>query len=408
MSESSHVVPPRDGRRLLIGGPAIESHLEAYGPLPLPGAGFVGELERSGLAGRGGAAFPAWRKLAATANSGSQRQPVVVANGAEGEPASVKDATLLQRAPHLVIDGLLTAGAALGASDLYLYATPGNAIHVERALRQRSDARKIRVIPAEDTFISGEASAVVNAIETGRGLPRDRTQRLSESGVDGRPTLLYNVETLAHLALIARFGADWFRSVGSQEDPGTRLITVSGDVAQPGVFEISGDTSLRSLLIAAAADTERVRAVLVGGYHGVWVPGDRLDTAMSTAGLAPFGGQPGAGVVVVLGENRCGLTVASAVVEYLAEQSARQCGACMFGLPAMSEAMRRLARGETDRALRTDLRRLSTLVEGRGACHHPDGTARFVLSTLAVFADDVELHLQARCETTSLVEWSTR
>lgn len=408
MMQSSPVVAPSGNRRLLLGGPAIESHLEAYGPLPLPGAGFLRELERSGLTGRGGAAFPAWRKLEATASAVSRRQPVVVANGAEGEPASAKDATLLQRAPHLVIDGLMTAGAALGTRALYLYATSGNAIHIEHALRQRPDARNVRVILAEETFISGEASAVVNAIETGRGLPRDRTQRLSESGVDGRPTLLYNVETLAHLALIARFGADWFRSVGSQGDPGTRLVTISGDVAQPGVYEMSGATSLRAVLTAAAADIERVRAVLVGGYHGVWVPGERLDTVLSTAGLAPFGGAPGAGVIVVLGENRCGLAVAGAVVEYLAEQSARQCGACMFGLPAMSDAMRRLARGETDHALRTELRRLCALVEGRGACHHPDGTARFVLSTLAVFADDVELHLHARCETTSLVERSAR
>jgi NADH:ubiquinone oxidoreductase subunit F (NADH-binding) len=398
MNNSAGVRPPSDGRRLLLGGPDLKAHLAAYGPLPARPADLLGELGRSGLTGRGGAGFPTWQKLAATVNAPSRRRPVVIANGAEGEPVSVKDATLLQTAPHLVIDGLLIAGAALGTNTLYLYATAVNAIHVEQALRGRSDARNVRVVQADDTFIAGEASAVVNAIETKRALPRDRVQRLSESGVNGRPTLLYNVETFAHIALIARFGADWFRSVGTQDDPGTRLVTVSGDVGLPGVYEVSGGTSLRPILLAAAADPERVRAVLVGGYHGVWVPADRLDTTLSPEGLASFGGQPGAGVILVVDENRCGLVVAAEIVDYLAEQSARQCGACMFGLPAMSATMRRLARGETDHSLPAELRRLSALVEGRGACHHPDGTAGFVLSTLAVFTDDVELHLRARCE----------
>ena len=403
------VAPPEGVTRLFLGGTDLAAHLVAYGPLRLPSAGpqFVGELEASGLAGRGGAGFPAWLKFAATAAAQPGRhdrsRPVIIGNGAEGEPRSGKDATLLRHAPHLVIDGLLVAAAVLRAKDIYLYATAENAPFITNAIRERADARRIRVVVAPHTFISGEASAVANAIEHGRTVPQDRIHRLSERGVKGKPTLVHNVETLAQIALIARFGALWFRSIGTERDPGTRLLTVTGDVAKDAVLEVAGDTTLSIILQSSDTSPSSVQAVLVGGYHGAWIPGDQLNTPVSAPGLAPFGAHPGAGVIVVLGRDHCGLQAAAEIVGYLAGQSARQCGPCTFGLPTLGSLLSRLARRDSDPTLPTELRRLSGVVTGRGSCHHPDGTARFVLSTLSTFSSDVTAHLGGHCECSALL-----
>lgn len=395
---------PEDSRRLLAAGQEAhrERHLATFGALPLhESAAILAELEASGLTGRGGAGFPAWRKVAATQSARTShrrsRSPIVIGNGAEGEPLSWKDAVLLQNAPHLVIDGLLTATRTVGAGHAMLYVPRGSLPAVEAAIAERSDARRIEVVEAADSFISGEASAVVNAIENDDPRPTDRTVRMTESGLRGRPTLLQNVETLAHVALIARFGAGWFRSVGAREDPGTRLVTVSGDVNTPGVFEVTTDSTLAQIVEATNTDPRSASAALVGGYHGAWVPAASFSAAVSPRALAPFGAQPGAGVVLVLGRNRCGLEVTASITNYLAGQSARQCGPCMFGLPAIAARFSELATGIAAAANAKELVRLSNLIIGRGSCHHPDGTVRLIRSALNVFAADVRAHASGRC-----------
>lgn len=264
------VQAPAGARRLLAAGAEAdhEAHLRTFGPLPLRDAvALLDQLEASGLTGRGGAGFPAWRKLAATGEAAARRRrgraPILIANGSEGEPLSWKDEVLLQNAPHLVIDGMLTAARTLGARNVLLYAGSGSLAAVERAVGERADARGIEVVEAADGFISGEASAVVNAIENDDPRPIDRTVRLSESGLRGRPTLVHNVETMAHLGLIARFGGAWFRSVGSPEDPGTRLITLSGDIPRTGVFEVATDTTLDDVLRAGGLQPGSAVAALI-------------------------------------------------------------------------------------------------------------------------------------------------
>jgi NADH:ubiquinone oxidoreductase subunit F (NADH-binding) len=399
------VAAPTTGNRLFAAGPSASysSHIHTYGELDAVAVAphLVDQLIRSGLTGRGGAGFSVARKVAATSGSHPNRMwaasPVVIANGAEGEPRSIKDETLLRNAPHLVIDGLLALAAAIHAKKMFVYVSPGSLSIVERALAERRDARAIVLVAASETFVSGEASAVVNAIENGVALPRDHVVRLSTSGYKRRPTLVHNVETLAHVALIARFGADWFRSVGSDRDPGTRLVTVSGAVSAERVLEVAGDARLDGILAACGGSPNLTSAVLVGGYHGVWIPGDQLDVGLSPTALAPFGGQPGAGVLYVLGKDECGLAATADIVRYLASQSAQQCGPCMFGLPEMAGLIARIASGSPDRELRGQLESISQSVVGRGACHHPDGTSRLVLSALTVFARDVEAHLSNRC-----------
>ncbi len=253
------------------------------------------------------------------------------------------------------------------------------------------------MVQAAESFVSGEASAVVNAIENDDPRPADRTLRLTDSGLRGRPTLVQNVETLAHVALVARYGAHWFRSVGSPDDPGTRLVTVSGDVGRQGVFEVTTDTTLAEVVQTTRTDPGSVAAALVGGYHGSWVPAVSFGASLSPSGLASVGARPGAGIVHVLARTRCGLAATAEITDYLAGQSARQCGPCMFGLPTMASRLGDLAAGVSPAANAAELMRLADLVVGRGACHHPDGTVRLVRSALTAFAGDVAAHSRGHC-----------
>jgi NADH:ubiquinone oxidoreductase subunit F (NADH-binding) len=378
----------------------LAEHARRNGPVPWRGGRdrLVAEVAAAGLTGRGGAGFPTARKLAAVL---AGDRPVVVANGAEGEPASTKDRTLLVRAPHLVLDGLQLAAECVGADVAYAYVGRRAVDAVRAALAERRaagwDAVPTTLVPAPDHFVSGEESAAVAAIEGRRALPSDKLRRVVEAGVHGRPTLVQNVETLAHLALVARYGAGWFKASGTADEPGTFLATVTGAVARPGVVEAGYGAPLAELLAAAGGPTEPLRALLVGGFHGAWVPADAVDLPMSRAALGPLGASPGAGVLVALPVSRCGLAETAKIVSYLAGQSAGQCGPCRYGLPRMSDTLARLVAGDRDPRLSAEVHRLAGLVERRGACQHPDATARFVRSSLAAFPDEVHRHLAGQC-----------
>jgi NADH:ubiquinone oxidoreductase subunit F (NADH-binding) len=373
------------------------AHERLVGPVPWQGgpSTLIHFVAASGLTGRGGAGFPTADKLAAVARGS---RPVVIANGAETEPASAKDRTLLQRAPHLVLDGLQLAAEAVGAGRVYAYVRE-DAIEPLRATlagRRRNDRYRVDLVVAPSTFIAGEESAAISAAAGAAALPRDKPRLVVESGLGGAPTLVQNVETLAHLALIARYGSAWFREQGTCEEPGTLLTTVSGTVAQPGVYEVPFGTSLGDVMAAAGGVTAPLQAILVGGFHGGWVSASP-ETPFSRAGLRRHGVTPGAGVLLVLPSGRCGLIETARILDYLAGQSAGQCGPCLNGLPRLAATFGRIARAERDRSLPSHVDYLARMVAGRGACHHPDGTARLVRSALHTFAAEVALHLEARC-----------
>lgn len=375
------------------------AHRDRHGPVPYRGGRglLVATLEAAGLTGRGGAGFPTYRKWQAVADG---RGPaVVVGNAAEGEPASGKDRVLLEASPHLVLDGLQLAAEAVGAREVVLYLHPDAWLerHVRARVAERGrDRIPVQVVTAADRFLAGEESAVVDALEGGPGLPRSTPPRVFERGVGGRATLVQNVETLAHVALLARYGVDWFRGVGTPAEPGSMLATLH----RPGgavVAEVAPGTALRDLV-----DLSGAQAVLLGGYHGTWLgAGQARDALLSRASLGELGATPGAGVVVPLPAERCGVQETARVMGYLAAESAGQCGPCLNGLPRIAVAMEDLARGRAGREHLEALWRWAGLVERRGACHHPDGAVRFLRSALAVFADEVDRHLAGRCSSQS-------
>ena len=201
--------------------------------------------------------------------------------------------------------------------------------------------------------------------------------------------MVNNVETLAHIALIARFGPRWFGSVGDRNNPGSMLVTLSGAIAKPGVVEVPTGALVTGLIArTGATDPNAVRAVLVGGYHGRWIPARAFETA----------GVSGVGIVHALGIDECGLARTAAIADYSASQSARQCGPCRTGLPRLAELLGELAYGRAENAHVREIRRLVGLVDGRGACRHPDGSARMIRSALEAFSEDIELHRHRSCE----------
>jgi NADH:ubiquinone oxidoreductase subunit F (NADH-binding) len=211
--------------------------------------------------------------------------------------------------------------------------------------------------------------------------------------VGRRPTLVDNAETLAHVALIARHGPDWFRQLGTSSEPGSTLVTLSGPTAYPGVYEIEQGASLTSLLEAAGGATSPLRAVLLGGYAGTWVSADLpRGLTLSAEHLAPHGATLGAGIVALLSADACGVAETARVLRWMARQSAGQCGPCVHGLDAIATSVEEVAAGAARGKARQHIARLATLARGRGACAHPDGAVRFLLSALEVFAEDFADH----------------
>jgi NADH:ubiquinone oxidoreductase subunit F (NADH-binding) len=395
---------PRGVARLVgtSNGQSWAEHQRALGPLPTMSVEQLVDLvTESGLTGRGGAGFPTARKIAAVVAAGSA--PVVVGNAMEGEFLSHKDAYLVGRAPHLLLDGLQVLGDTLGARRQVLAVGHGkDSTAVRDAVRSRGRSRgRLEVRDLEGGFISGQESALVNQLNGLRGVPGDPLTPVYRKGVSGRPTLVANAETLAQLGLLARFGSAWFRSQGTPEDPGTFLATVTGSssyvVPRPGVREVARGTRLRDVLSSAGTPLDDVQAVLVGGYHGTWLPGEALDAPLSREGLAPYGATPGAGVLHVLDRQTCPLRTSAEIATYLAGETAGQCGPCLNGLPRMADTLTRLAGRRADPRLVHEVDRLRDLVTGRGACAHPDGTARLVASTMRVFSMHVDSHLRGFC-----------
>jgi NADH:ubiquinone oxidoreductase subunit F (NADH-binding) len=414
--------PPAALPRLLAGihddrPLTLSEHLARHGELPPAGGGgrsrsrarareLIEEVEASGLRGCGGGGFPTATKLRSVADS--RGRAVVVVNAVEAEPPSTKDRTLLQLAPHLVLDGAILAAEALRADEVIVATgehAGGSAAATYAAIEERAaDGRHGRVAltlaGVKGGYVAGQESALISGLEGREALPTFTPPLPFEHGLRKRPTLVNNAETLAHVALIARHGARWFRSLGTDAHPGSALVTLGGPVVYPGVYEIEAGASLSSLIDAAGGTTRGVRGVLTGGYAGSWAPASAIsELVLSRDGLAAAGASFGAGILLLLSADTCPVAETVRLSRWLAAQSARQCGPCIHGLSAIAEAVAGVASGEHRDASERRLRTLFALTSGRGACAHPDGAVRVIASSLRVFADEFEDHrLNGPCE----------
>jgi NADH:ubiquinone oxidoreductase subunit F (NADH-binding) len=427
-----HLAPP-DGAvatlpRLLAGvhderALTLSEHLAVHGELPLGGGGrrsrsrtrarrLIEEVEASGLCGCGGGGFPTAAKMRSVA--GARGRPVVVVNAVEAEPPSFKDRTLLELAPHLVLDGAVLAAEALRADEAIVAIgehAGGSAASAYAAIEERSRGGEhagvsLTLASVGGGYVSGQESALISGLEGREALPTFAPPLPFERGLRKRPTLVNNAETLAHLALIARHGGNWFRRLGTEAHPGSALVTLSGPVAYPGVYEIEAGASLSSLIDAAGGATTGVHGVLTGGYAGSWAPATAIgDLLLSRDQLAAEGGAFGAGIVLLLSAETCPVAETARLARWLAQQSARQCGPCVHGLGAIADAVEAIAAGTREQPSERRLQTLGALTAGRGACAHPDGAVRVITSALRAFAADFEDHRRAgpceRCHSAS-------
>jgi NADH:ubiquinone oxidoreductase subunit F (NADH-binding)/ferredoxin len=347
------------------------------------------------LRGRGGAAFPFARKLKAVVASARRRdsQTVVLVNATEGEPASHKDKFLLTRVPHLVLDGAMLTALALGAREVIIAVTDGGA--PERSIRAaiaESRLGMVRVVRLPERFITGEGGALVNGVNGKPALPPGKKVRAADRGVDGLPTLLSNAETFAQLALLSQLGPELYGAIGTAKEPGTVLLTVWGPHGKPIVVEAPAGVPLAQIL--DLCDTGVGQGVLIGGYHGTWLTPTAANRAtVSREGIERAGGSLGAGIILPLDPEVCPLGEVARVATYLGAESALQCGPCRLGVPAIARSLQALASGVSSAEAMAGVLQGTQVVKGRGACHHPDGSARFVTSALEAFSEDVATHL---------------
>jgi NADH:ubiquinone oxidoreductase subunit F (NADH-binding) len=387
--------------RLLAGAQAgramrFGEHVGAHGPLEdvtQRRGSLITAIAEAGLRGRGGAAFPTAIKMDAVAASGGRRALVV--NASESEPLSGKDRALLELAPHLVLDGALLAAEAVRARDVVVVvkASAQRARGaVSAALAERGDLRRVRLATVPGGYVAGEETALLRHLNGGAAKPSSGPPPF-ERGLGRRPTLVSNAETVAHVALIARHGPEWFRRLGTGDHPGSTLVTLAGAVERPGVHEIALGTPVARLIAAAGGRSADVRAVLVGGYGGSWLTEEAMRSAsLDDASLSRRRAQLGAGIVVALPRHACPAAEVAAVVRWMADQTAGQCGPCVHGLRALADALDAVVTGTARPECFALLERWSGQIEGRGACHHPDGVVRFLRSALVVFASEFKAH----------------
>jgi NADH:ubiquinone oxidoreductase subunit F (NADH-binding)/ferredoxin len=377
---------PAPGEARLLCGDTVDEWRAAGGfTRREPGALFA-EVRAAWLRGHGGANFATARKWAALGPDAT-----LVANGAEREPGTVKDAYLLGVRPHLVLDGALATAHDRGITRI-IVAIPEGEADLRASLEAARDAIGADVDIREVTraYVGGEETALLAAIEGNPALPRMRPPFPAERGLNGEPTLVQNVETLAQVALLNAYGADWFRSAGTEDDPGTGLFSIG---------RYGGDFELRELpygtLISDVVD--RGQAVLAGGYSGGVLRSDQLDVPLTATALAGLGARLGTKSLQMIPAGTCPLRVVVEVLEFFATETAQQCPPCHRGLPEMAELMSRVERGEADETVVAEVRTFNETLFKRGLCALPDGAATVTLSYLNNFVDDLEAHLASGC-----------
>jgi NADH:ubiquinone oxidoreductase subunit F (NADH-binding) len=399
------VWPGIEPRLLKQGAEDYASYRAAGGYQPVEDpAALLSQIDLSGLLGRGGAAFPLAVKLKTVrANAPAAGGAVVVANGEEGEPASIKDRWLLRHRPHLVIDGLRLAASIVSAENVFVYISDRLAADAVQAAITEVDhdvfaGLSITVRTVDPGYVAGEETAAVRAINGGPAKPTDKPPRPFDEGVGGLPTMVSNVETLALIPFIARHGAEAFRQQGTSASPGTFLATITGAGRPPALYELPHGLAFTELLETHGVPTDQVHGVLMGGYFAGLLNNDVLDATLDHESLRGLDSGLGCGAITILTDD-CPVAVAASVMAYFDRENAGQCGSCFNGTAAMSAVTEALRDGvATDEDL-ARLERWSVVLRGRGACATLDAATNVAASLLSAFPQIVERHLAGECDT---------
>ncbi len=374
----------------------------------------IEEIKKSGLRGRGGAGFPTGRKWEFCRNAPGDTK-YVICNADEGDPGAFMDRSILEADPHVVIEGLTIAGYAIGASEGYIYLRAEYPLAVKRfriALEQAKERGflganilgsgfpfAIVVKEGAGAFVCGEETALIASIESKRGMPRPRPPFPAQSGLDGKPSNINNVKTLASVPVIIDQGADWFASIGSEKSKGTAVFALTGKIANSGLVEVPMGTPLSTVIFDIGGGIprgKRFKAVQTGGPSGGCIPAQFIDTPVDYDSLAQLGSIMGSGGMVVLDENTCMVEVARYFLSFTQDESCGKCVPCRLGTRQMLEILTRITQGRGRDSDMDTLLNIAMAVKECSLCGLGQTCPNPVLTTIKYFRDEYEAHIKEK------------
>ncbi len=371
----------------------------------------IDEVLASGLRGRGGGGFPSGRKWAmALANQADQKY--VVCNGDEGDPGAFMDRSILEGNPFAVLEGMMIAGYAIGASEGYFYVRAEYPIAVKRlrgAIQQMNDmgilgddifgsgfSFRAHIRLGAGAFVCGEETALLNSIEGKRGMPRPRPPFPAVKGLWEKPTIVNNVETLACVPYILREGAEVFASYGTENSKGTKVFALGGKVNNVGLVEIPMGTTLRELIFdigGGIPEDKEFKAIQTGGPSGGCLPAKYLDEPIDFDNLVAKGSMMGSGGAIVMDEDNCMVDVAKFYMEFICDESCGKCSPCRIGTKRMLEILTRITEGNGTLKDLEELDALGKTVKNNSLCALGQTAANPIISTLTHFKDEYLAHI---------------
>lgn len=376
----------------------------------------IEEVKSSGLRGRGGGGFPTGLKWEAARQAEGSPKYVIV-NCDEGDPGAFMDRALMEGNPHSVLEGLIIGGYAIGSEEGFIYVRAEYPLAVENA-RNAIDQAKERGLLGEDilgsgfnfevrlhrgagAFVSGESTALMNALEGRVGEPKPKYVHTSERGLWNRPSLLNNVETWANIPVIINRGAQWFSSIGTEGSKGTKIFSLVGKVNNTGLVEVPMGITLREIIFDIGGGIpggKRVKGVQTGGPSGGIIPEKHLDTPVDFDELTRLGSMMGSGSIIVLDEDTCAVDLARYFVDFLCDESCGKCVPCREGLRQMRNILGEIVAGRGKGEDLGDLVDIASLMKAASLCALGRTAANPVLSTLRHFRDEYLAHIEdQRC-----------
>lgn len=376
------------------------------------------EMEISNLRGRGGGGFPAARKWSQVRRQKSPKK-YVVCNGDEGDPGAFMDRSVMESDPHRMLEGMMVAAYACGADEGYIYVRAEYPLAVKRLGEAIGQARKlgllgknilgtdfsfdIKICRGAGAFVCGEGSALTASIEGKRGMPRVKPPRTVEQGLFGKPTVLNNVETFANVPNIILKGGRWFRSIGPENSPGTKVFALTGNIVNTGLIEVPMGTPLREVIYDIGGGMRGgtgFKAVQIGGPSGGCLTKEHLDLPLDFDSLKKVGAMVGSGGLVVMDENTCMVEVARFFMSFTQNESCGKCVPCREGTKRMLEILERIVAGSGKPGDVELLGELAETVSATALCGLGKSAASPVVSTLKYFRDEFDAHIVAkRCPT---------
>ncbi len=373
-------------------------------------------VKDSKLRGRGGAGFPTGIKWEVAFKEKGEFK-TIICNGDEGDPGAYMDRTIMESNPHQLIEGLVIGAYAIGAKNAILYIRAEYPLAVNSIKAAINDAKRLNLIgenilgtdisidvvvfQGAGAFVCGEETALIESIEGNRGFPRAKPPYPAQKGFRGQPTVINNVKTLSYIPKIIRFGADWFKEVGTENSPGTAIFSIVGDVEYPGLVELPMGSTLRHLIYdicGGIKNGKNFKAVQIGGPSGGCLPEQFLDTAIDFDSLKEAGAMMGSGGMVVMDETNCMVEVARYFLDFTQKESCGKCTFCRIGTRQLLEILQRITKGEGREGDIEILEELSQVIIKGSLCGLGKTAPNPVLTTVRYFRDEYEAHVkEKRC-----------